>query len=66
MDYLVNMINWLVFDSGISGYEIRSRTNISTTTIHRLRKGHQPISHLSLLNALKLCKMAEEAMEETV
>lgn len=64
MDYVINMIDWLVFDSGINGYEISRYTGVSTSTVHRLKKGHQSTIHLSLANALKLYEMAEEAKKK--
>lgn len=52
-------INWLLFNSGISGYEISKQTGISTTTLHRLKTGKQSIGQLSLTNALKLFELAK-------
>lgn len=64
MTNIINTISWLIFDSGLSGYEISQRTGMTPTTIYRLKNNKQSIGGVSTSNALKLYELAVAEQEK--
>ncbi len=47
-------INKLLFESGLTNYQISKRTGIAQTTLSRFTRKESDIENMSLKNALKL------------
>lgn len=55
---LIKDIQWLIFDSGLDQKTIASKTDVSISTINRIKTGKQPIIALSARNLIKLYDFA--------
>lgn len=64
----INLIEWLVNESGVTAYRIGKDTGLSVTVIDRIKKHGNPVSNLSLATAWKLeeyaTKLKLEGMNE--
>lgn len=59
-----NNINKLLFESGLTNYQISKRTGIAQTTLSRFTRKESEIENMSLKNALKLNALWEEIKED--
>jgi len=56
----LNLINWLLNESGVSMYAVSKATGIAQTTLSDLRTGKTSIERITLGHAMKLTEYAIE------
>lgn len=57
-------IEYLLFDSGLSNYQISKGTGISQVTLGRYSKGEADIENMTLGNAIKLYSFYQQSRED--
>ena len=60
----LNLINWLLNESGVSMYAVSKTTGIAQTTLSDLRTGKTSIERITLGHAMKLTEYAKLKMKE--
>ncbi|MBX9120937.1 MULTISPECIES: hypothetical protein [Enterococcus] len=58
-------IEWLLFESGKSLYEIKKKSGVAATTVADLAHKRSSIERMRFDNAAKLTKLADQLKEET-
>lgn len=57
-------IEWLLFESGKSLYEIQKKSGVAATTVSDLAHKRSSIERMRFDNAAKLTKLADQLKEE--
>ena len=63
MSDIKDNINKLLFESGLTNYQISKRTGIAQTTLSRFTRKESDIENMSLKNALKLNDLWEKVSD---